>query len=126
MGFKTKKDGTVYNDDKKEHGQSGSSPGNNDGSNMVSRNSIRQSDMITQTTFNAVVVDVDDIVPLLEDQGLSNQEAEEKAQKLVESDYFRTKFDFTIIISHVDSMRDMVDNLMEVNKIDNFSHIVHT
>ena len=32
MGFKTKKDGTVYNDDKKEHGQSGSSPGNNDGS----------------------------------------------------------------------------------------------
>jgi DNA repair exonuclease SbcCD ATPase subunit len=41
-------------------------------------------------------------------------------------DYFRTKFDFTIIISHVDSMRDMVDNLMEVNKIDNFSHIVHT
>ncbi len=41
-------------------------------------------------------------------------------------DYFRTKFDFTIIISHVDSMRDMVDNLMEVNKIENFSQIVHT
>ncbi len=41
-------------------------------------------------------------------------------------DYFRTKFDFSIIISHVESMRDMVDNLMEVNKINNFSHIVHT
>ena len=41
-------------------------------------------------------------------------------------EYFRTKFDFSIIISHVESMRDMVDNLIEVNKIDNFSHIVHT
>ena len=41
-------------------------------------------------------------------------------------DYFRTKFDFSIIISHVESMRDMVDNLMEVNKINNFSQIVHT
>jgi DNA repair exonuclease SbcCD ATPase subunit len=40
-------------------------------------------------------------------------------------DYFRTKFDFSIIISHVESMRDMVDNLIEVNKIKNFSHIQH-
>ena len=36
-----------------------------------------------------------------------------------------TKFDFSIIISHVESMRDMVDNLIEVNKIENFSHIQH-
>ena len=41
-------------------------------------------------------------------------------------EYFRTKFDFSIIISHVESMRDMVDNLIEVNKIDNFSQIIHT
>ena len=41
-------------------------------------------------------------------------------------EYFRTKFDFSIIISHVESMRDMVDNLIEVNKIENFSHIQHT
>ena len=33
---------------------------------------------------------------------------------------------FSIIISHVESMRDMVDNLIEVNKIENFSHIQHT
>ncbi|MBT4328189.1 MAG: hypothetical protein HOD60_14995 [Candidatus Nitrosopelagicus sp.] len=109
MGFKTKKDGTVYNDDKKEHGQSGSSPGNNDGSNMVSRNSIRQSDMITQTTFNAVVVDVDDIVPLLEDQGLSNQEAEEKAQKLVESDYFRTKLTDLFLMSFHEDLETAIE-----------------
>ena len=41
-------------------------------------------------------------------------------------EYFRTKFDFSIIISHVESMRDMVDNLIEVNKIENFSQIQHT
>ena len=41
-------------------------------------------------------------------------------------EYFRTKFDFSIIISHVESMKDMVDNLIEVNKIDNFSQIIHT
>jgi DNA repair exonuclease SbcCD ATPase subunit len=40
-------------------------------------------------------------------------------------EYFRTKFDFSIIISHVESMRDMVDNLIEVNKIDKFSQIIH-
>ena len=41
-------------------------------------------------------------------------------------EYFRNKFDFSLIISHVDSMRDMVDDLIEVNKIDNFSQINHT
>ena len=38
-------------------------------------------------------------------------------------DYFRNKFEFCVIISHVDTMRDMVDSLIEVNKIENFSHI---
>ncbi len=40
-------------------------------------------------------------------------------------EYFRTKFDFSIIISHVDTMRDMVDNLIEVNKTDGYSQILH-
>jgi DNA repair exonuclease SbcCD ATPase subunit len=40
-------------------------------------------------------------------------------------EYFRTKFDFAIIISHVDSMRDMVDNLIEVNKTSGYSQINH-
>jgi DNA repair exonuclease SbcCD ATPase subunit len=40
-------------------------------------------------------------------------------------DYVRTKFDFSIIISHVDSMRDMVDSLIEVNKINNYSYVYH-
>ena len=41
-------------------------------------------------------------------------------------EYFQSKFDFAIIISHVETMKDMVNSLLEVNKIDNFSQIVHT
>ena len=41
-------------------------------------------------------------------------------------DYLRVKFDFSIIISHVDTMRDMIDSLIEVNKIDGYSYINHT
>ena len=40
-------------------------------------------------------------------------------------DYLRVKFDFSIIISHVDTMRDMTDNLIEVNKIDGYSYVNH-
>jgi DNA repair exonuclease SbcCD nuclease subunit len=38
-------------------------------------------------------------------------------------EYFRVKFDFCIIISHVESMRDMVDTLIEINKTSGFSNI---
>ncbi len=40
-------------------------------------------------------------------------------------DYLRVKFDFSIIISHVDTMRDMIDSLIEVNKLDGYSYINH-
>lgn len=38
-------------------------------------------------------------------------------------DYLKTEFDFVIIISHLESMRDLVDGLIEVNKINGFSSI---
>jgi DNA repair exonuclease SbcCD ATPase subunit len=38
-------------------------------------------------------------------------------------EYLRMKFDFSIIISHVDSMRDMVDNFITVDKADGYSQI---
>jgi len=28
-----------------------------------------------------------------------------------------------MIISHIDSMRDVVDNLIEIKKVDGFSHV---
>ena len=60
------------------------------------------------------------------DEGWGSLDAEHISAVVNLFDYFRTKFDFSIIISHVDTMRDMVDNLIEVNKINNFSQIQHT
>ncbi len=40
MGFKTGSHGKVYNDDKKSHGSSKGSPGNNDGSNESYRETL--------------------------------------------------------------------------------------
>ena len=60
------------------------------------------------------------------DEGWGSLDAEHISAVVNLFDYFRTKFDFSIIISHVDSMRDMVDNLIEVNKQNGFSSILHT
>ena len=60
------------------------------------------------------------------DEGWGSLDSEHISAVVNLFDYFRTKFDFSIIISHVDTMRDMVDNLIEVNKINNFSSIQHT
>lgn len=59
------------------------------------------------------------------DEGWGSLDAEHISAVVNLFDYFRTKFDFSIIISHVDTMRDMVDNLIEVNKINKFSQIQH-
>jgi DNA repair exonuclease SbcCD ATPase subunit len=60
------------------------------------------------------------------DEGWGSLDAEHISSVVNLFEYFRTKFDFSIIISHVDSMRDMVDNLIEVNKQNGYSQINHT
>jgi DNA repair exonuclease SbcCD ATPase subunit/DNA repair exonuclease SbcCD nuclease subunit len=60
------------------------------------------------------------------DEGWGSLDSEHISAVVNLFDYFRNKFDFSIIISHVDTMRDMVDNLLEVNKINGFSEIRHT
>ena len=57
------------------------------------------------------------------DEGWGSLDSEHIAAVINLFEYFRNKFDFSIIISHVDSMRDMVDKLLEVNKQNGFSHI---
>ena len=37
--------------------------------------------------------------------------------------YLKTQFQFTLIVSHVDSMRDAVDTLLEITKDTDFSKI---
>jgi DNA repair exonuclease SbcCD ATPase subunit/DNA repair exonuclease SbcCD nuclease subunit len=59
------------------------------------------------------------------DEGWGSLDSEHISSVVNLFDYFRTKFDFSIIISHVDSMRDMVDNLIEVNKLQGYSKINH-
>ena len=59
------------------------------------------------------------------DEGWGSLDAEHISAVVNLFDYFRSKFDFSVIISHVDSMRDMVDNLIEVNKINGYSQISH-
>jgi len=59
------------------------------------------------------------------DEGWGSLDSEHISSVVNLFEYFRTKFDFSIIISHVDSMRDMVDNLIEVNKTQGYSKINH-
>jgi DNA repair exonuclease SbcCD ATPase subunit len=59
------------------------------------------------------------------DEGWGSLDSEHISAVVNLFDYFRHKFDFSIIISHVESMRDMVDNLIEVNKTSGFSQINH-
>ena len=60
------------------------------------------------------------------DEGWGSLDKEHIAAVTNLFEYFQSKFDFAIIISHVETMKDMVNSLLEVNKIDNFSQIVHT
>jgi DNA repair exonuclease SbcCD ATPase subunit len=59
------------------------------------------------------------------DEGWGSLDSEHISSVVNLFDYFRTKFDFSIIISHVDSMRDMVDSLINVDKHNGFSQINH-
>lgn len=40
-------------------------------------------------------------------------------------DYLKQKFDFVLIVSHIDSMKDMVDFTLDISRSDGFSKIVH-
>ena len=41
-------------------------------------------------------------------------------------DHLKNQFKFIMIVSHIDSMRDAVDNIIEINKIDGRSKVLHT
>ena len=38
-------------------------------------------------------------------------------------EYLKTQFQFTLLISHIDQARDMVDNIVELAKINGYSKI---
>jgi len=62
---------------------------------------------------------------LVVDEGVSALDASNFPMLHSLFNYLKPHFDFIIIISHLDAMRDMVDKQLEIKKIDGFSHINH-
>jgi DNA repair exonuclease SbcCD ATPase subunit len=60
---------------------------------------------------------------LVIDEGFGTLDNENLTSLYMLFSYLKTQFDFVMIISHIDSMRDMVDTLMEIKKTDGFSKV---
>ena len=60
---------------------------------------------------------------LVIDEGFGTLDSENLQSIFMMFDYLKTQFDFINIISHLDAMRDIVDTLVEIKKVDGFSQI---
>jgi DNA repair exonuclease SbcCD ATPase subunit/DNA repair exonuclease SbcCD nuclease subunit len=60
---------------------------------------------------------------LVIDEGFGTLDNENLTSLYMLFAYLKTQFDFVMIISHIDSMRDVVDTLMEIKKVNGYSHI---
>ena len=40
-------------------------------------------------------------------------------------DYLKLEFDFILIISHIDIMKDMVDDVIEISKQNSLSNVIY-
>ena len=60
---------------------------------------------------------------LVVDEGFGTLDNENLTSLYMLFSYLKTQFDFVMIISHIDSMRDVVDSLLEVKKINGYSSI---
>jgi DNA repair exonuclease SbcCD ATPase subunit len=60
---------------------------------------------------------------LVIDEGFGTLDNENLTSLYMLFSYLKTQFDFVMIISHIDSMRDVVDTLMEIKKVNGFSEV---
>jgi DNA repair exonuclease SbcCD ATPase subunit len=60
---------------------------------------------------------------MIVDEGLGTLDAENLSSMHTLFGILKTQFDFLIVISHLDTVRDMVDNLIEIKREDGFSYI---
>jgi DNA repair exonuclease SbcCD ATPase subunit len=60
---------------------------------------------------------------LVIDEGFGTLDSENLQSLFMLFTYLKTQFDFVMIISHIDSMRDVVDNLVEIKKVNGFSKV---
>ena len=60
---------------------------------------------------------------LIIDEGFGTLDSENLQSLYMLFNYLKTQFDFVMIISHIDSMRDVVDDLIEIKKENGFSSV---
>jgi len=59
------------------------------------------------------------------DEGLGNLDSENLNSLFMLFTFLKSQFDLLMIISHLDSVRDVVDNLLDIQKVAGFSKITH-
>ena len=59
------------------------------------------------------------------DEGFGNLDSDNLNSMFMLFDYLKSTFDFILIISHLDSMRDIMDTLININKVDSFSKVTY-
>lgn len=60
---------------------------------------------------------------LVIDEGFGTLDSENLQSLFMAFAYLKTQFEFVIVISHIDSMRDVVDSLMEIKKDNGYSSV---
>lgn len=60
---------------------------------------------------------------LVIDEGFGTLDSENLQSLFMLFTYLKTQFDFVMIISHIDSMRDVVDGLIEIKKVNGLSQV---
>jgi DNA repair exonuclease SbcCD ATPase subunit len=60
---------------------------------------------------------------LVIDEGFGTLDSENLQSLFMAFAYLKTQFEFVIVISHIDSMRDVVDSLLEIKKDNGFSSV---
>jgi len=62
---------------------------------------------------------------LVIDEGMGNLDAENLNNMYVLFDYLKTQFEYMVVVSHIDTIRDMVDSLIEIVKVNEKSSIIY-
>jgi DNA repair exonuclease SbcCD ATPase subunit len=60
---------------------------------------------------------------LIIDEGFGVLDAENLSTMQILFHFLKTNFDFIMVVSHLDALRDMVDNQMEIKKDNGFSKV---
>jgi len=59
------------------------------------------------------------------DEGFGNLDTNNINSISMLFDYLKLEFDFILIISHIDIMKDMVDDVIEISKQNNLSNVIY-